>query len=103
VHGGFLALMATLGRRTGRAAPRAGHPHRRRGLRPRAAAAADVAGYRTHATTDATATLALLRERIDVLPAGAQADANTLLAAADALHANIAERASWARAAAVRH
>ncbi|MEZ2297244.1 maltose alpha-D-glucosyltransferase [Variovorax sp. RCC_210] len=92
VHGGFLALMATLGRRTGEL-------HRALATRTGAAAfdpeplsATDVAGYRTHATTDATATLALLRDRIDVLPAGAQADAHTLLAAGEALHANIAER-----------
>jgi maltose alpha-D-glucosyltransferase/alpha-amylase len=92
VHGGFLALMETLGRRTGELhralATRTGAA----GFDPEPLSATDVAGYRTHATTDATATLALLRERIDVLPAGAQADANTLLSAADALHANIAER-----------
>ena len=91
-HGGFLALMATLGRRTAELhralATRTGSA----GFDPEPLAAADVAGYRTHAATDATATIALLRERIAGLPAGTQADANTLLAAADALQANIAER-----------
>jgi len=92
VHGGFLALMATLGRRTAEL-------HRALASRTGAAAfdpeplsATDVAGYRTHAAQDATATMALLRERIGALPAGAQADAETLLAAADALQANIAAR-----------
>ena len=92
VHGGFLALMATLGRRTGELhralATRTGAP----AFDPEPLAATDVAGYRTHAGADATATIALLRERIGGLPAGTQADANTLLSAADALQSNIAER-----------
>ncbi|MGJ7564150.1 maltose alpha-D-glucosyltransferase [Variovorax sp. GB1R11] len=92
VHGGFLALMATLGRRTGELhralATRTGAP----AFDPEPLTATDVAGYRTHAGTDATATIALLRERIGGLPAGTQADANTLLSAADALQSNIAER-----------
>jgi len=92
VHGGFLALIGTLGRRTAEL-------HRALATRTGAAAfdpeplsAEDVAGYRTHAAGDATATLALLRERLGALPPGAQADAESLLRAADTLQASIAER-----------
>ncbi|MDQ0072286.1 maltose alpha-D-glucosyltransferase/alpha-amylase [Variovorax boronicumulans] len=92
VHGGFLALMATLGRRTAEL-------HRALATRTGAAAfdpepiaPADHAGFKAHAAEDATATLALLRERIDLLPSAAQADARTLLDAADALQAGIASR-----------
>jgi len=91
-HGGFLALMATLGRRTAEL-------HRALATRTGAAAfdpeplaPADHAGFKAHAAEDATATLALLRERIDLLPGAAQADARTLLDAADALQAGIASR-----------
>ncbi|MGF6346560.1 maltose alpha-D-glucosyltransferase [Variovorax sp. W2I14] len=92
VHGGFLALMATLGRRTAEL-------HRALATRTGAAAfdpeplaPADHAGFKAHAAEDATATLALLRDRIDLLPGAAQADARTLLEAADALQAGIASR-----------
>ncbi|MDP9895584.1 maltose alpha-D-glucosyltransferase/alpha-amylase [Variovorax boronicumulans] len=92
VHGGFLALMATLGRRTAEL-------HRALATRTGAAAfdpeplaPADHAGFKAHAAEDAAATLALLRERIDLLPGAAQADARTLLEAADALQAGIASR-----------
>jgi maltose alpha-D-glucosyltransferase / alpha-amylase len=92
VHGGFLALIGTLGRRTAEL-------HRALATRTGAAAfdpeplsATDVAGYRTHAASDATTTLALLRERLGTLPPAAQADAEALLRAADTLQANIAER-----------
>ncbi|KIQ25718.1 alpha-amylase [Variovorax paradoxus] len=92
VHGGFLALMATLGRRTAELhhalAARTGAA----AFDPEPLAAADFASFKTHAANDATATLALLRERIELLPAAAQADARTLLAAADALQAGIAAR-----------
>ncbi len=91
-HGGFLALVATLGRRTAEL-------HRALATRTGAAAfdpeplaPADHAGFKAHAAEDATATLALLRERIDLLPGAAQADARTLLDAADALQAGIASR-----------
>jgi maltose alpha-D-glucosyltransferase/alpha-amylase len=92
VHGGFLALMATLGRRTAEL-------HRALAMRtgsaafdPEPLAAADFASFKTHATNDATTTLALLRERLDLLPPTAQADAHNLLEAADALHAGIQAR-----------
>jgi maltose alpha-D-glucosyltransferase / alpha-amylase len=92
VHGGFLALIATLGRRTAELhhalAARTGAA----AFDPEPLAAADFAGFKTHAANDATATLALLRERIDLLPPAAQADGRTLLAAADALQAGIAAR-----------
>jgi maltose alpha-D-glucosyltransferase/alpha-amylase len=92
VHGGFLALMATLGRRTAEL-------HRALAMRtgsaafdPEPLAAADFASFKTHAANDATTTLALLRERLDLLPSTAQADARNLLEAADALHAGIQAR-----------
>ncbi|MBJ2154351.1 maltose alpha-D-glucosyltransferase [Variovorax sp. IB41] len=92
VHGGFLALMATLGRRTAELhhalAARTGAA----AFDPEPLAAADFAGFKTHAANDATATLALLRERIELLPPAAQADGRTLLAAADALQAGISSR-----------
>jgi len=92
VHGGFLALMATLGRRTAELhralATRTGAA----GFDPEPLAPADHAGFKAHAAEDATATLALLRERIDLLPGAAQADARTLLDATDALQAGIASR-----------
>ncbi|MCY1207706.1 Alpha-1,4-glucan:maltose-1-phosphate maltosyltransferase [compost metagenome] len=92
VHGGFLALMATLGRRTAELhralAVRTGAP----AFDPEPLVAADFASFKTLAASDATATLALLRERLDLVPGAAQADARTLLDAADALQASIAAR-----------
>ncbi|MBT2334896.1 maltose alpha-D-glucosyltransferase [Variovorax paradoxus] len=92
VHGGFLALMATLGRRTAEL-------HTALALRTGAAAfdpepllADDIARYAEQAGAEAVATLALLRERLSQLPAPAQPDAEALLAMEDALQASIAAR-----------
>ncbi|CAN7360131.1 maltose alpha-D-glucosyltransferase [Variovorax paradoxus] len=92
VHGGFLALMATLGRRTAEL-------HQALALRTGAAAFdpeplldSDIARYAEQARADATATLALLRERLAQLPAPAQPDAQALLAMEDALQGSIAAR-----------
>jgi maltose alpha-D-glucosyltransferase/alpha-amylase len=92
MHGGFLALMATLGRRTAEL-------HRALAARtgatafdPEPLATADFAGFKTHAASDAAVTLALLRERLDLLPPAAQDDARNLLDAADALQAGIEAR-----------
>jgi maltose alpha-D-glucosyltransferase/alpha-amylase len=85
VHGGFLALMATLGRRTAEL-------HQALSIRTGAAAfdpepllAEDIARYTAQARADASATLALLRERLGQLPAAAQPDAQALLDLEDAL------------------
>jgi len=92
VHGGFLALMATLGQRTAELhralATRSGTA----AFDPEPLAATDFAGFKTHAADDAAATLALLRDRLDLLPPAAQADARNLLAAADAVRAGIEAR-----------
>jgi maltose alpha-D-glucosyltransferase/alpha-amylase len=92
VHGGFLALMVTLGRRTAEL-------HRALAMRTGAAAfdpepmtAADFAGFKTHAASDAAVTLGLLRGRLDLLSPAAQDDARNLLDAADALQAGIEAR-----------
>jgi maltose alpha-D-glucosyltransferase/alpha-amylase len=92
VHGGFIALMATLGRRTAEL-------HEALAMRTGAAAfepepllADDIARYAAQARADVTATLALLRERVAQLPASAQPDAQALLAMEDALQASVAAR-----------
>ncbi|TWD86148.1 maltokinase [Variovorax beijingensis] len=92
VHGGFLALMATLGRRTAEL-------HKALALRTGAAAFdpeplldSDIARYAEQARADAAATLALLRERLAQLPTPAQPDAQALLAMEDALQGAIAAR-----------
>ncbi|MEO5881013.1 MAG: maltose alpha-D-glucosyltransferase [Caldimonas sp.] len=90
VHGGFLALMATLGqriaelhlalaRRTGDAA-----------FDPEPLIAADVAALRLRASEEATATLALLRQRLAQLTGATKADAEAVLAAQARLDARLA-------------
>jgi len=92
VHGGFLALMATLGRRTAEL-------HQALSMRTGAAAfdpepllAEDIARYTAQARADASATLGLLRERVGQLPGAAQPDAQALLAMEDALLAAVDAR-----------
>ncbi|MET3493371.1 maltose alpha-D-glucosyltransferase [Variovorax boronicumulans] len=92
MHGGFLALMATLGRRTAELHQALATRTGAAAFDPEPLAAADFAGFKTHAAHDATVTLALLRERFDLLPPAVQADARTLLDAAAALQAGIEAR-----------
>jgi maltose alpha-D-glucosyltransferase/alpha-amylase len=92
VHGGFLALMATLGRRTAELHRALATHTGMAAFDPEPLSAADLAGFTTHASDDAAATMALLRERLDQLPVVAQPDARNLLSAADALQARIASR-----------
>lgn len=92
VHGGFLALMATLGRRTAELHQALAVRTGAAAFDPEPLASADFAGFRAHAASDAEATLALLRERLDLLPPTVQADARTLLAAAGTLQAGIEAR-----------
>ncbi|WP_422844749.1 maltose alpha-D-glucosyltransferase [Acidovorax sp. M2(2025)] len=85
VHGGYLALAATLGQRTAELhralALRTGYPS----FDPEPLTAQDLQGYRLRATTEAGSTLALLERRLDELPPAAQADAQALLARRGAL------------------
>jgi len=92
VHGGFLALMATLGRRTAELHQALAVRTGAAAFDPEPLASADFAGFRAHAASDAEATLALLRGRLDLLPPTVQADARTLLAAAGTLQAGIEAR-----------
>jgi maltose alpha-D-glucosyltransferase/alpha-amylase len=91
-HGGFLALMATLGRRTAEL-------HKALAMRTGAAAfepepllAEDIARYAAQARADVATTLSLLRDRLGQLPAPAQIDGQALLTMEDALQASIAAR-----------
>ncbi|MEJ1172470.1 maltose alpha-D-glucosyltransferase [Variovorax sp. CCNWLW235] len=91
-HGGFLALMATLGRRTAEL-------HKALAMRTGAAAfepepllAEDIARYTAQARADVATTLSLLRDRLGQLPAPAQIDGQALLTMEDALQASIAAR-----------
>ncbi|MDR6888101.1 MULTISPECIES: maltose alpha-D-glucosyltransferase [Variovorax] len=91
-HGGFLALMATLGRRTAEL-------HKALAMRTGAAAfepepllAEDIARYTAQARADVATTLSLLRERIGQLPGPAQIDGQALLTMEEALQASIAAR-----------
>ncbi|MCE1191970.1 MAG: maltose alpha-D-glucosyltransferase [Acidovorax sp.] len=85
VHGGYLALAATLGQRTAELhralALRTGYPS----FDPEPLTAQDLQGYRLRATTEAGSTLALLEHHLDALPPAAQADAQALLARRSAL------------------
>jgi len=92
VHGGFLALMATLGRRTAELHQALAVRTGAAAFDPEPLASADFAGFKAHAASDAEATLALLRERLDLLPPTVQADARTLLAVSGTLQAGIEAR-----------
>ncbi|MDR6539177.1 maltose alpha-D-glucosyltransferase [Variovorax soli] len=89
-HGGYVALMQVLGRRTAElhlALARAtGDP----AFDPELLASEDIEAMREHAAADVTATLALLRERLPQLPAPAQEDAQALLAKESRLAARAA-------------
>ncbi|OUL98620.1 maltose alpha-D-glucosyltransferase [Variovorax sp. JS1663] len=86
-HGGFIALMAVLGRRTAELhlalAGSRGDP----AFDPEPLMSEDVEAMREHALADAQATLAQLRERMPHLPAPAQDDAQALLARQEHLFA----------------
>ncbi|MEO8121124.1 MAG: putative maltokinase, partial [Rhodoferax sp.] len=89
-HGGFLALAATLGKRTAELhvalARRTGDP----AFDPEPIAPSDIVAFRERASSEAHATLSLLQERLSQLPAAAQGDAQTLLARQDALQSRLA-------------
>lgn len=91
-HGGFLALMATLGQRTAELhvalSLRSGDP----AFDPEPLGTADVQEDATRAQGEAEQTLQLLRERLPQLAPSAQEDAQALLARADALRARLQAR-----------
>jgi maltose alpha-D-glucosyltransferase / alpha-amylase len=92
VHGGFIALMATLGRRTAELHAALAMRTGAAAFEPEPLLADDIARYTAQARADVTATLALLRERVAQLPASAQPDAQALLAMEEALQASVAAR-----------
>jgi maltose alpha-D-glucosyltransferase/alpha-amylase len=91
-HGGFLALAATLGRRTAELhralARRTGDP----AFDPEAFTADDMAAITAQATSAVNVTLSLLRERLTQLPPAAQDDAQIVLTLHDALQSRMATR-----------
>lgn len=97
VHGGYLALAATLGQRTAELhqalALRTGYPS----FDPEPLTAQDLLGYRLRAASEANDTLALLERRLAELPPATQADAQALLAR----RATVLERIDAAAAAPV--
>ncbi|CAN7633267.1 maltose alpha-D-glucosyltransferase [Variovorax sp. LjRoot130] len=92
-HGGFLALMVVLGRRTAELhlalAARTGDA----AFDPEPFEPGDVEAMRERALDDATATLALLRDRLLLLPPAAQEDAQALLSRHEALQRRISAAA----------
>ncbi|MDR6518065.1 maltose alpha-D-glucosyltransferase/alpha-amylase [Variovorax paradoxus] len=89
VHGGFLALMAKLGRRTAELHEALASRTGAAAFDPEPLSATHVAGFKARAAADATATLEMLRERFEQLPPAAQTDARMLLDAGEALRASI--------------
>jgi maltose alpha-D-glucosyltransferase/alpha-amylase len=92
-HGGFLALMAVLGRRTAELhlalAARTGDA----AFDPEPLGPDDIEAMREHALTDAAASMALLRDRLRQLPATTQEDALVLLSRHEALQHRISTAA----------
>ncbi|WP_114973011.1 maltose alpha-D-glucosyltransferase [Rhodoferax ferrireducens] len=93
-HGGFLALAATLGKRTAELhvalAKRTGDP----AFDPEPITASDIVAFREHASSEAHATLSLLQARLSQLPVAAQGDAQTVLALRDTLQSLLAAGAA---------
>jgi maltose alpha-D-glucosyltransferase/alpha-amylase len=91
-HGGFLELAATLGQRTAELhlalATPAGNP----AFDAEVLTSADRAQLRSHVAAEAMASMDLLRERLEQLPAPVQDDAQALLRRRDALREQLA---SW--------
>lgn len=91
-HGGFLALMATLGRRTAELHKALAMRTGAAAFEPEPLAAEDIARYAAQARADVATTLSLLRDRLGQLPAPVQIDGQALLTMEDALLASIAAR-----------
>ncbi|UST53270.1 maltose alpha-D-glucosyltransferase [Comamonadaceae bacterium OTU4NAUVB1] len=90
VHGGFLALIHTLGERTAELhlalSVRSGDP----AFDPEPVTTVDVQGWRDRAGSEATRTMELLSERLSELSPEVQEDAKRLLAHADEVRARVA-------------
>jgi maltose alpha-D-glucosyltransferase/alpha-amylase len=91
-HGGFLALMATLGRRTAELHKALAIRTGAAAFEPEPLAGEDVARYSAQARADVATTLSLLHDRLGQLPAPAQIDGQALLTMEDALQAYIGAR-----------
>ncbi|MEO8836993.1 MAG: maltose alpha-D-glucosyltransferase, partial [Caldimonas sp.] len=89
-HGGFLALIATLGQRIAELHLALARPTGDAAFDPEPLVASDVAAYRQRARDEATRTFALLRSRAAQLPAATRADADAVLAAQAALESRLA-------------
>ncbi|MEO8310080.1 MAG: maltose alpha-D-glucosyltransferase [Caldimonas sp.] len=89
-HGGFLALMTTLGQCIAglhlALARQSGDP----AFDPEPLAASDLAALQQRAREEAAATFALLKKRTPKLPAASRADANAVLAAQAGLESRLA-------------
>ncbi|MEO8545163.1 MAG: putative maltokinase, partial [Burkholderiaceae bacterium] len=80
IHGGFLAVVATLGQRTAELHLALARDTGHSAFDPEPLTAADVTAMRARASGEAVSTLALLRQQLPQLPAAAQADAESVLA-----------------------
>jgi len=89
-HGGFLALVATLGQRTAELHLALGQPSGDPAFDPELMLAIDIVAFRQRAADEASVTLALLRERLPQLPVAAQDEARALLAQQQAVQELIA-------------
>jgi maltose alpha-D-glucosyltransferase/alpha-amylase len=91
VHGGFLALMHTLGERTAELHLALSQRTGDAAFDPHPVAPEDVQGWRERAASEAGRTLDLLAQRLSDLSPEVQEDARRLLAHADELRARVAD------------
>jgi len=89
-HGGFLALVATLGQRTAELHLALAQHTAEPAFDPEPLLSRDVVAFKDRAASEVTATLSLLRERQAQLPAAAQDGAQALLLQQDRLQTRIA-------------
>ncbi|HEY3633510.1 MAG TPA: maltose alpha-D-glucosyltransferase, partial [Caldimonas sp.] len=88
-HGGFLALMATLGQRIAELHVALAHPSGDPAFEPEPLTADDAAAFVERARREAAATFSLVRARLGQLAAAARADAEAVLAAQASLEARL--------------
>jgi len=85
IHGGYLALMHTLGQRTAELHKALVHTSADPAFNPEPIEHRDVAAWTRRLHEEADLTLALLQRQLDALPELARADAETLLARGEAV------------------
>lgn len=90
-HGGFLALAATLGRRTAELHAALATPTQDPAFDPEPLTAADRDTMRSHVAEDARRTIALLQARMEHLAAPVRSDAERLIARGSELLARISD------------